>query len=134
LNISGNIDVKSLQDNGIISLDKDSIALIEPDQAAKDQLSLISALEQLPDVRKAIQGDYNFSNPVEAFHYLEYISLKNPDKIKEEVDKLKERTRFVDEALAIAKILAKVLDDSDVEKEPSKRLSGEKTNIERWVQ
>ncbi|AWR95425.1 DUF1156 domain-containing protein [Acidianus brierleyi] len=134
LNISGNIDVKSLQDNGIISLDKDSIALIEPDQAAKDQLSLISALEQLPDVRKAIQGDYNFSNPVEAFHYLEYISLKNPDKIKEEVDKLKERTRFVDEALAIARILTKVLDDSDVEKEPSKRLSGEKTNIEKWVQ
>ncbi|PVU74335.1 DNA methyltransferase, partial [Acidianus hospitalis] len=135
LNVTGNINIKELQDNGIVAVNKDSISLIEPDQSAKGELDVISALEQLPDVRKALQGDYNFSNPVQVFHYLEYIALKNRDKLNEEIEKLRERTRFVDEALAIAKIFSRVLDDNDVEKEPSKRIAGEdKTGILRWAQ
>jgi len=135
LNFTGNINIKELQDNGIVAVDKDSITLIEPDQSAKGELDVISALEQLPDVRKALQGDYNFSNPVQVFHYLEYIALKNRDKLNEEIEKLRERTRFVDEALAIAKIFSRVLDDNDVEKEQSKRIAGEdKTGILRWAQ
>ncbi|MEJ2771397.1 MULTISPECIES: DUF1156 domain-containing protein [unclassified Stygiolobus] len=135
LNVTGNINIKELQDNGIVAIDKDSITIIEPDQSAKGELDVISALEQLPDVRKALQGNYNFSNPVQVFHYLEYIALKNSDRLNEEIEKLRERTRFVDEALAIAKIFSRVLDDNDVEKEPSKRIAGEdKTGILRWAQ
>ncbi|MCY0883765.1 MAG: SDR family oxidoreductase [Acidianus infernus] len=74
-------------------------------------------MEKLLD-KKALLGDYNFSNPVQVFHYLEYIALKSTDKLNEEIEKLREKTRFVDEALAIAKIFAKVLDEKDVEKEP----------------
>ncbi|MFP3234629.1 MAG: DUF1156 domain-containing protein, partial [Sulfolobaceae archaeon] len=66
LNITGNMDIKGLQDNGIINIirskkGKENIALVEPDQSAKGELDVISALGQLPDVRKALQGDYNFS-------------------------------------------------------------------------
>ena len=87
----------------------------------------------------ALQGNYNFSNPVQVFHYLEYVSLKYSDKLKDEIEKLRERTRFVDEALAIVKVFARVLPDNDIEKEPfkqkepSKRLSGDKVGIERWL-
>lgn len=131
--LTGNLDFKDLQDNGIVKADKDSISLAEPNQGAKETLEVISELEKLLD-KKALLGDYNFSNPVQVFHYLEYIALKSKDKLKEEIEKLREKTRFVDEALAIAKIFAKVLDEKDVEKEPSKRISGEeKTGILRWT-
>ncbi|WP_342765570.1 DUF1156 domain-containing protein [Thermofilum sp.] len=134
LNISsGSLDVKDLQSKGVVKVVKvkgksDTIALVEPEQD-KD---IIAALEQLPEVKMALQGNYNFSNPVQVFHYLEYVSLKYSDKLKDEIEKLRERTRFVDEALAIAKVFARVLPDNDIEKEPSKRLSGDKVGIERW--
>ena len=131
LNISsGSLDVKDLQSKGVVRVEgKDNtIALVEPEQN-KD---IIAALEQLPEVKMALQGNYNFSNPVQVFHYLEYVSLKYSDKLKDEIEKLRERTRFVDEALAIAKVFARVLPDNDIEKEPSKRLSGDKVGIERW--
>jgi putative DNA methylase len=131
LNISsGSLDVKDLQSKGVVRVEgkKDTIALVEPEQD-KD---IIAALEQLPEVKMALQGNYNFSNPVQVFHYLEYVSLKYSDKLKDEIEKLRERTRFVDEALAIAKVFARVLPDNDIEKEPSKRLSGDKVGIERW--
>ena len=127
---SGSLDVKDLQSKGVVRVEgkKDTIALVEPEQD-KD---IIAALEQLPEVKMALQGNYNFSNPVQVFHYLEYVSLKYSDKLKDEIEKLRERTRFVDEALAIAKVFARVLPDNDIEKEPSKRLSGDKVGIERW--
>ncbi|MBB5254122.1 DUF1156 domain-containing protein [Sulfurisphaera ohwakuensis] len=132
LNISsGSLDFKDLQSKGVISVadSKDTIALVEPEQ---DQ-DAITALERLPEVKMVLQGKYDFSNPIQVFHYLEYVSLKYSDKLKDEIEKLRERTRFVDEALAIAKVFAKVLPDNDIEKEPSKRLSGEKVGIERWL-
>jgi len=104
LNISsGSLDVEDLQSKGVIRVEdnKNTIALVEPEQD-KDA---IAALEQLPEVKIALQGNYNFSNPVQVFHYLEYVSLKYSDKLKDEIEKLRERTRFVDEALAIARIL-----------------------------
>jgi putative DNA methylase len=131
LNISsGSLDVKDLQSKGVIRVENknNTIALVEPEQN-KDA---IAALEQLPEVKMVLQGNYNFSNPVQVFHYLEYVSLKYSDKLKDEIEKLRERTRFVDEALAIAKVFARVLPDNDIEKEPSKRLSGDKVGIERW--
>lgn len=131
LNISsGSLDVKDLQSKGVIRVEgkNNTIALVEPEQN-KD---IIAALEQLPEVKMVLQGNYNFSNPVQVFHYLEYVSLKYSDKLKDEIEKLRERTRFVDEALAIAKVFARVLPDNDIEKEPSKRLSGDKVGIERW--
>jgi len=134
LNISsGSLNAKDLQSKGVVKVVKvkgkgNSIALAEPEQD-KD---IIVALEQLPEVKMALQGNYNFSNPVQVFHYLEYVSLKYSDRLKDEIEKLRERTRFVDEALAIAKVFARVLPDNDIEKEPSKRLSGDKVGIERW--
>jgi Adenine-specific DNA methylase containing a Zn-ribbon len=127
---SGSLDVKDLQSKGVVRVEgkDDTIALVEPEQD-KD---IIAALEQLPEVKMALQGNYNFSNPVHVFHYLEYVSLKYSDRLKDEIEKLRERTRFVDEALAIAKVFARVLPDNDIEKEPSKRLSGDKVGIERW--
>jgi len=127
---SGSLDVKDLQSKGVVRVEgkDDTIALVEPEQD-KD---IIAALEQLPEVKMALQGNYSFSNPVQVFHYLEYVSLKYSDKLKDEIEKLRERTRFVDEALAIAKVFARVLPDNDIEKEPSKRLSGDKVGIERW--
>jgi len=127
---SGSLDVKDLQSKGVVRVEgkKDTIALVEPEQD-KD---IIVALEQLPEVKMALQGNYSFSNPVQVFHYLEYVSLKYSDRLKDEIEKLRERTRFVDEALAIAKVFARVLPDNDIEKEPSKRLSGDKVGIERW--
>ncbi|WP_016730555.1 DUF1156 domain-containing protein [Saccharolobus islandicus] len=132
LNISsGSLDVEDLQSKEVVRVEdnKNTIALVEPEQD-KD---IITALEQLPEVKMALQGNYNFSNPVQVFHYLEYVSLKYSDKLKDEIEKLRERTRFVDEALAIAKVFARVLPDNDIEKEPSKRLSGDKVGIERWL-
>ncbi|BDB99619.1 DUF1156 domain-containing protein [Saccharolobus caldissimus] len=130
LNISsGSLDVEDLQSKGVVRVEDSTIALVEPEQD-KDT---IAALEQLPEVKMVLQGNYNFSNPVQVFHYLEYVSLKYSDKLKDEIEKLRERTRFVDEALAIAKVFARVLPDNDIEKEPSKRLSGEKVGIERWL-
>jgi len=132
LNISsGSLDVKELQSKGVIRVEgkNNTIALMEPEQNNKD---IIAALEQLPEVKMVLQGNYNFSNPVQVFHYLEYVSLKYSDKLKDEIEKLRERTRFVDEALAIAKVFARVLPDNDIEKEPSKRLSRDKLGIERW--
>jgi putative DNA methylase len=134
LNISsGRLNAKDLQSKGVVKVVKvkgkgNTIALVEPEQD-KD---IIAALEQLPEVKMALQGNYSFSNPVQVFHYLEYVSLKYSDRLKDEIEKLRERTRFVDEALAIAKVFARVLPDNDIEKEPSKRLSGEKVGIERW--
>jgi Adenine-specific DNA methylase containing a Zn-ribbon len=127
---SGSLNAKDLQSKGVVRVEgkNDTIALVEPEQD-KD---IIAALEQLPEVKMALQGNYNFSNPVQVFHYLEYVSLKYSDRLKDEIEKLRERTRFVDEALAIAKVFARVLPDNDIEKEPSKRLSGDKVGIERW--
>jgi putative DNA methylase len=123
------IDVKDLQSKGIVRVEgSNAIILMEPER----NRSVISALEQLPEVQMVLQGNYNFSNPVQVFHYLEYFAMKYPDKVKDEIERIRGLTWFVDEALAIAKVLARVLPDYDAEKEPSRRLVGEKIGIERW--
>jgi putative DNA methylase len=123
------IDVKDLQSKGIVRVEgSNAIILMEPER----NRPVVSALEQLPEVQMVLQGNHNFSNPVQVFHYLEYLAMKYPDKVKDEIERLRGVTRFVDEALAIAKVLARVLPDDDIEKEPSRRLAGEKIGIERW--
>jgi putative DNA methylase len=124
----GKIDVKDLQSKGIVRVEGSAIILMEPEQ----NRPVVFALEQLPEVQMVLQGNYNFSNPVQVFHYLEYFAMKYPNKVKDEIERLRGVTRFVDEALAIAKVLARVLPDDDAEKEPSRRLAGEKIGIERW--
>ncbi|BCU70065.1 DUF1156 domain-containing protein [Stygiolobus caldivivus] len=133
LNVSGNITKKDLLQNKIIKAGKDTIYLMEPENA-NDINDKIRSFEMLNHVKSAIAGDYNFSNPVQVLHYLEYIALKYPDKLKEEVDKLREKTRFVDEALSVAKIFTKVLNEKDVEYGPScKMVGGCEKGIEKWV-
>jgi len=126
---SDKIDIKDLQNKGIVRVEaSNAIILVEPER----NRSVITSLEQLPEVQMVLRGDYNFSNPVQVFHYLEYIVMKHPDKVKVEIERLRGLTRFVDEALAIAKILVRVLPDDDIEKEPSRRLVGERIGIEKW--
>ena len=124
LNVSGNLSRADLVKNGIINLEKDSIQLVEPENA-RDLNEAIHSFEKLDHVREAATGNFNFANPVQVLHYLEYVALKYPDRLKEEIDKLRERTRFVDEALSMAKIFTKVLNKHDVEHKPSCKLVGD---------
>ena len=133
LNVSGNLSREDLVKNGIINLEKDAIELVEPENA-RDLNEAIHSFEKLDHVRSAVTGNFNFANPVQVLHYLEYVALKYPDRLKEEIDKLREKTRFVDEALSIAKIFTKVLNKNDIEYEPSCRLVGGcKEGLERWA-
>ena len=133
LNVSGNLNRTDLVKNSIINLEKNSIELVEPENA-RDLNEAIHSFEKLDHVRSAVSGSYEFPTPVQVLHYLEYVALKYPDKLKEEIDKLRERTRFVDEALSIAKIFTKVLNKNDIEYEPSCRLVGGcKEGLERWA-
>ncbi|QIW23756.1 DUF1156 domain-containing protein [Sulfolobus sp. S-194] len=133
LNVSGNITKDNLLQNNIIKAEKDTIYLMEPENAS-DLNDKIQSFEMLDYVKSAISGSYNFSNPIQVLHYLEYIALKYPDKLQEEIIKLKEKTRFVDEALSIAKIFTKVLNEKDIEYEAAcKIIGGCKEGIEKWV-
>ena len=138
LNVSGNLNDKDLAKNNIIRLkekkkSEKEIELVEPENA-RDLNEAIHSFEKLDHVRAAATGNFNFANPVQVLHYLEYVALKYPDRLKEEIDKLRERTRFVDEALSIAKIFTKLLNKNDVEYEPSCRLAGDcKEGLERWA-
>ncbi|MEM0104845.1 MAG: DUF1156 domain-containing protein [Candidatus Methanomethylicia archaeon] len=133
LNVSGNISKEDLLQNKIIKAEKDTIYLMEPENA-NDINDKIRSFENFDYVKSAIAGNYNFSNPIQVLHYLEYVALKYPDKLKEEINKLREKTRFVVEALSIAKIFTKVLNEKDIEYEPScKIVRGCEKGIEKWV-
>ncbi|QXJ32015.1 DUF1156 domain-containing protein [Saccharolobus shibatae] len=132
LNVSGNISKESLVQNNIIRVEKDVIYLMEPENVS-DINDIINSFEKLDQVKGAIAGKYDFSNPVQVLHYLEYIALKYPDKLQDTINQLREKTRFVDEAIAIAKIFSVVLSDKDIEKNPSRKISGYKEGIERWA-
>ena len=132
LNISGNIDTEDLEKNGIVSLEEDSITLVEPVQEG-DINSLISSLESMSHIRSAIAGKMEFFNPVQVLHYIEYISLKDSANLSKIIEELREKTRYVDEALAMAKIFSKVLREEDPEKILAKRMvEEEKVGIERY--
>ncbi|QXJ35003.1 DUF1156 domain-containing protein [Saccharolobus shibatae] len=132
LNVSGNINKESLVQNNVIKVEKDVIYLMEPENVS-DINDIINSFEKLDQVKGAIAGKYDFSNPVQVLHYLEYIALKYPDKLQDTINQLREKTRFVDEAIAIAKIFSVVLSDKDIEKNPSRKISGYKEGIERWA-
>jgi len=68
---------------------------------------------------------------VQLLHYLEYEALKHGDKLQ--YNDLRNKTRFVDDAIAMAKIFAEALNDNDVEKEPCKRIVGKKEGILRFT-
>ncbi|BCU70064.1 DUF1156 domain-containing protein [Stygiolobus caldivivus] len=125
LNVTGDIAEKDLEKNGVIQVDrkKKVILLAEPENAT-DIGDVIRSFEKLGHVKGAKAGDYDLDNPVQVLHYLEYVALKFPDKLKEEVDKLRETSRYVNEALAIARVFSEVLPENDVEKTPSRKISG----------
>ncbi len=133
LNITGNIDANELQESEIIEKEKDGVILNEPENDGTDVSSTLASLEKLPHVRDAINGKYEFKTPVQLLHYLEYEALKHGDKLQQIVNDLRNKTRFVDDAIAMAKIFAEVLNDNDVEKEPCKRIVGKKEGILRFI-
>jgi putative DNA methylase len=133
LNITGNIDANELQESEIIEKEKDGVILNEPENDGTDVNSTLASLEKLPHVRDAINGKYEFKTPVQLLHYLEYEALKHGDKLQQIVNDLRNKTRFVDDAIAMAKIFAEVLNDNDVEKEPCKRIIGKKEGILRFT-
>ncbi|WP_286188977.1 hypothetical protein [Sulfolobus sp. S-194] len=124
LNVTGNIIEKDLERNGIIQVNRKRkrIFLGEPENVT-DNSNIILSFEKLEHVREAKVGNYDFNNPVQVLHYLEYIALKFSDKLKEEIDKLRETNRYVNEAVAIAKIFSEVLPENDIEKVPSRKIS-----------
>jgi putative DNA methylase len=133
LNITGNIDANELQESEIIEKEKDGVILNEPENDGTDVNSTLASLEKLPHVRDAINGKYEFKTPVQLLHYLEYEALKHGDKLQQIVNDLRNKTRFVDDAIAMAKIFAEVLNDNDVEKEPCKRIVGKKEGILKFT-
>ncbi|QXJ32016.1 DUF1156 domain-containing protein [Saccharolobus shibatae] len=130
LNVTGDIAEKDLERNDIIQVDRrrKSIILNEPENVNSVSDGILS-FEKLEHVKEAKAGNYNLNNPVQVLHYLEYVALKFPDKLKEEIDKLKEKSRFVNEAIAIAKIFSEILPENDVEREPSRKIS----DVERFL-
>ncbi|QXJ35004.1 DUF1156 domain-containing protein [Saccharolobus shibatae] len=130
LNVTGDIAEKDLERNDIIQVDRrrKSIILNEPESVNSVSDGILS-FEKLEHVKEAKAGNYNLNNPVQVLHYLEYVALKFPDKLKEEIDKLKEKSRFVNEAIAIAKIFSEILPENDVEREPSRKIS----DVERFL-
>jgi putative DNA methylase len=133
LNITGNMDANELQESEIIEKEKDGVILNEPENDGTDVNSTLASLEKLPHVRDAIDGKYEFETPVQLLHYLEYEALKHSDKLQQIVNDLRNKTRFVDDAIAMAKIFAEVLNDNDVEKEPCKSIVGKKEGILRFT-
>ncbi|MEJ2774629.1 DUF1156 domain-containing protein [Sulfolobaceae archaeon RB850M] len=133
LNITGNMDANELQESEIIEKEKDGVILNEPENDGTDMNSTLASLEKLPHVRDAINGKYEFKTPVQLLHYLEYEALKHGDKLQQIVNDLRNKTRFVDDAIAMAKIFAEVLNDNDVEKEPCKRIVGKKEGILKFT-
>ncbi|MBB5254126.1 hypothetical protein [Sulfurisphaera ohwakuensis] len=122
LNVTGDTVEKDLEKNGIIQVNrkKKTILLAEPENAT-DISNIILSFEKLEHVKEAKVGDYNFNNPVQVLHYLEYVALKFPDKLKEEIDKLRETSRYVNEAIAIAKIFSEVLRKMILKKCPQEK-------------
>ncbi|BCU70063.1 DUF1156 domain-containing protein [Stygiolobus caldivivus] len=123
LNFTGSLDEGDLEKNEIITIERNKkrITLNEPENV--DGLdNMIRAFEKLEYIKEAKLGKYEFKNAVQLFHYLEYIALKSPDRLKAVADSLRERSTLVKDALTLAKVLSTVLGNNDIEKETSKRI------------
>jgi putative DNA methylase len=132
LSISSAIESKKLEEDSIINEDGTLITLIEP--LGDDATELMNSLEKMPYVKKALQGDLNFTNAVQVLHYLEYKSLKEPENLRNITDELRDKTRFVNEALGLAKMFVRVLSKDDPEKMLAERIVGrDKEGLDKFT-
>ena len=73
--------------------------------------------------RKRTAGEEDsYDSPVKVLHKMEYVALTKPGDVRGEVDLLRSKTLYLDEALDLARILVRVLGDDDVEREACTKL------------
>ncbi|MGC8543606.1 MAG: hypothetical protein ACP5NQ_06660, partial [Vulcanisaeta sp.] len=114
----GGKDVNDLIREKLVVRGESDLRLLEPViRRGVGKGDIVRLIADLLSEKGINVGNPVFRSPVDVLHYLEYIALvKGSGEVKKVVDDLRGKTTYVDDALAMARILARLLPEGDVEK------------------